>query len=331
MPLIRELIRGVRSGAVAGARLKMRHTLAQHRAQSQARDYQALGLPAYASQPWMMPQPYAPMQGALSYPVAGAYGVSQPQATASLLKRDITIMLDMHSPAPLQSHGVNGQNNWNQLAVWQPPAPTGGYLGSYGSSHAWDPAIAGVRDLITQLQQFDPDGINLYVFSDDATRGYTQPPTVHAQLRDGYAAEQVLRGFQPQGHTDLHAALQQVFDQFLWNRPTNRYQGKAGETVIVITDGNPHDKPALMRTIINMTHTMRQQNIADSELGIVFVQVGQDPQAAQFLRELDDHLKPRGYNSGHGAAYDIVDCISISELTQHEITMPELLLGSIFG
>jgi hypothetical protein len=90
-----------------------------------------------------------------------------------------------------------------------------------------------------------------------------------------------------------------------------------GETILVITDGEPDDRKAVMEVIVNATRKMDR----DEELAISFVQVGDDVQATRFLKALDDQLQ------GVGAKFDICDTVTIDEM--EEMTIAEVLLKAI--
>ena len=65
-------------------------------------------------------------------------------------------------------------------------------------------------------------------------------------------------------------------------------------------DGEPDDANEVFRILINASHAA----LADAELSISFIQVGDDDEAARFLRSLDDRLV------GMGAKYDLVDTVT---------------------
>ena len=68
--------------------------------------------------------------------------------------------------------------------------------------------------------------------------------------------------------------------------------------VIVITDGEPNNRQAVKDVLVKQANS---QN-ADSDLTVLFIQIGDDASAANFLAELDDGL--------HGAKFDIVDTMT---------------------
>jgi len=85
----------------------------------------------------------------------------------------------------------------------------------------------------------------------------------------------------------------------------------------VITDGEPDDRKAVMRQIIEASRKLDN----DQELAISLIQVGNDRQATEFLKALDDQLESAG------AKFDIVDTITIDDM--EDMTLAEVLLNAI--
>ncbi|KAJ6787398.1 hypothetical protein PWT90_09811 [Aphanocladium album] len=71
--------------------------------------------------------------------------------------------------------------------------------------------------------------------------------------------------------------------------------------VIVITDGRPTDDPA--GVLIGIAMRLSQMRAPASQLGVQFFQVGEDKEAREALRELDDGLMKH-------AGRDIVDAVT---------------------
>ena len=77
------------------------------------------------------------------------------------------------------------------------------------------------------------------------------------------------------------------------------------ETILVISDGEPSDRVAVERVIIDATHKYMTR---DEDLSITFIQVGNDSGAERWLQHLDDGLQTRG------ARFDCVDTMSFSKM-----------------
>ena len=66
--------------------------------------------------------------------------------------------------------------------------------------------------------------------------------------------------------------------------------GAKPETILVITDGSPDDGQAVEREIIECTKRLRD----DDEMSISFIQIGEDPGAKKYLKNLDNALESKG-------------------------------------
>jgi len=64
--------------------------------------------------------------------------------------------------------------------------------------------------------------------------------------------------------------------------------------IIVLTDGKAHDKPKTEKLITSTAKKLERFRAPLRQIGIQFVQVGQDSDAATFLKHFDDDLKKDG-------------------------------------
>jgi vWA found in TerF C terminus len=171
----------------------------------------------------------------------------------------------------------------------------------------WDIAQESTMALARKCEQFDPDGITVYLFSGKFRR------------YDNVTSDKVTQIYQenePMGRTDLAGVLQDAVDNY-FQRKTQNQAKSGGETILVVTDGEPDDRKAVMKVIIDASRQLDR----DEELGISLIQVGNDKTATQFLKALDDQLE------GAGAKFDIVDTITIEDM--EEMTLAEVLLNAI--
>jgi hypothetical protein len=355
--IIRDIIRNMRNGAIAGAASGLAQTM-QHR-RHYHHTYGPGAAPMYPMAPLtptytVTPPHQVPLQGAFAPPPAyvppyggvapvGAIPAVPGASAPSLLRRDVTLFLDLCGPTEAGAAGQIGYFGGS-------PQPTGfgdlGYSGygqpAYGTpvlggarSPEWQQAIPPLKELVTRLQNVDNDGITLYTYSDDENLGRSMGTTVapwrQGHVRHGQALEQSVYGFAPQGHTDTHLVLDRAFRDFFANRHRNRAAGRSGETFLFVTNGVPARGYELAQTIVNMTQQMRAQQIPDHELGIVFVVLGGDQRARDFATFLDNNLKAGTGGPGMGAAYDIVDAITLDEILAGGVTLEALLMGAIYG
>jgi uncharacterized protein with von Willebrand factor type A (vWA) domain len=171
----------------------------------------------------------------------------------------------------------------------------------------WDAAQESTLALARKCEQFDPDGITVYLFSGRFRR------------YDNVTSDKVSQIYQendPMGRTDLATVLQDALDNFFQRKAAGQLKPN-GETILVITDGEPDDRKAVMRAIIEAANKLDREE----ELAISLIQVGKDRTATQFLKALDDQLQEIG------AKFDIVDTITIDDM--ENMTLAEVLLNAI--
>lgn len=176
-----------------------------------------------------------------------------------------------------------------------------------GGRSRWDIAQESTLALARKCEQFDPDGITIYVFSGRFKR------------YDDVTSAKVAQIFQendPAGTTNLAGVLQDALNNYFKRKAAGKTKPN-GETILVITDGEPDDRKAVFEVIIHATRQMDR----DEELAISIVQVGSDPQATKFLKALDDQLQ------SVGAKFDICDTVTLDDL--EEMSLADVLMNAI--
>ncbi|MFB2833968.1 vWA domain-containing protein [Floridanema evergladense] len=161
--------------------------------------------------------------------------------------------------------------------------------------------------IASKCEELDPDGLTVYVFSGKFKR---YDNVTASRVKD------IFRENEPSGRTDLAGVLLDATNNY-FRRKAARETKLNGETIVVVTDGEPDDRKAVMRVIIDASRQMDK----DEELAITFIQVGTDQQATKFLKILDDELQ------GAGAKFDIVDTVTIDDM--EDMTLTEVLLNAI--
>jgi uncharacterized protein with von Willebrand factor type A (vWA) domain len=174
-----------------------------------------------------------------------------------------------------------------------------------GNRTRWQTAQESTLALARKCEQFDPDGITVYLFSGRFKR-YDNVTAAKV--------EQIFQENDPMGTTDLAGVLKDATDRYFQTKATTSTDG---ETILVITDGEPDDRKAVMRVIIEASQKMER----DEELAISIIQVGNDATATRFLKVLDDEL------ASAGAKFDLVDTITIEDMENY--TLAEVLLNAI--
>lgn len=189
------------------------------------------------------------------------------------LTRDYILAVDASSSMGIQM--PNGQTRWAAVAE-----------AAFGLAQA--------------IEQFDPDGIQVYTFASKIQEfGNATAQTV----------ADIFSKAKPFGSTNLAGLLNTVLVQ--------KWVPEVPTTLIVITDGQPDDKAAAAQALVAATKKMQR----DDQLAIAFVQVGDDPGASSFLKFLDDELM------GMGAKFDVVDTFASNQFGDK--TIEEILISAI--
>ncbi len=171
----------------------------------------------------------------------------------------------------------------------------------------WEIAQESTLALAQKCEQIDSDGITIYLFSGRFRR------------YDNVTSEKVSKIYaenEPMGRTDLATVLQDALDNY-FQRKANGQTKSNGETLLIMTDGEPTDRKAVIRLIIDAANQIER----DEELALSLIQVGTDPKATEFLKALDDQLQTAG------AKFDIVDTITVEDMKGMSLT--DVLLNAI--
>ncbi|MDZ7952470.1 VWA domain-containing protein [Nostoc sp. DedQUE09] len=176
-----------------------------------------------------------------------------------------------------------------------------------GGRSRWEIAQESTLALARKAEQFDPDGITVYVFSGRFKR-----------YNDVTSAKvgQIFLENDPAGTTNLAGVLQDALNNYFQRKAAGKTKPN-GETILVITDGEPDDRKAVFEVIIHATRQMER----DEELAISIIQVGSDAQATKFLKALDDQLQ------SVGAKFDICDTVTLDDL--EEMSLVDVLTNAI--
>ncbi len=176
-----------------------------------------------------------------------------------------------------------------------------------GGRSRWQAAEESTLALARKCEQFDPDGITVYLFS---SRFKRYDDVTSAKV------EQIFLENDPVGTTDLAAVLNDAIHSYFQRKAAGQSKPN-GETILVMTDGEPDDRRAVMEVIIAGTQHMDR----DEELAISFIQIGNDAGATKFLKALDDQL------GSVGAKFDICDTITMDDMA--DLSLAEVLMNAI--
>lgn len=164
----------------------------------------------------------------------------------------------------------------------------------------WESVQEAAMTFIRDIEKMDDDGIGLVLFGGSNVQSFDGVNS--AKAREAFANNS------PRGGTPLAEALSAALN----------LAGKSAKKdfIIVFTDGVPNDQAAAAQVIRAASN--RQET--DDALTILFIQVGDDPQATAYLKSLDDSLG--------GCKFDIVDAKTVAEAEKFSTTA-DLIIAAI--
>ena len=163
---------------------------------------------------------------------------------------------------------------------------------SPGFANSWVAAHNAVLALVSKCEELDPDGITLYISSHQEASGSFKQYRKVTPDKLG----QFFEANYPPDSLNLLDGLQTALDDYFERKATGQTKPN-GEIIIVLIDGEPRDRMAIVKAIVSATQKMESAH----ELGIGFAQIGNDLIARGFLTALDEDLRSKA-----GATFDIV-------------------------
>lgn len=175
-----------------------------------------------------------------------------------------------------------------------------------GFADRWVAAQTAVLKLIQICETFDPDGITVYLSERSPQEGCIFKK--YGQVKSADLTQVIEAGYPP-GNINLLAVLQTALDDYFVRKAAGNTKAN-GEMILVLLDGEPSDRLAVAKAIKAATHKLE----ADAELGIGFIQIGEDMIARGYLSALDDNLQ------GLGAKFDIVHTALLEAIEPDALT-----------
>lgn len=175
-----------------------------------------------------------------------------------------------------------------------------------GFGDRWNAAHDAIIALTQRCEALDPDGITIYISSKDYPQGAFKP---YRQVNSEQLGQIFNENYPPEA-LNLLEGLQAALDDYFARKAGNQTKPN-GEIIVVLIDGEPSDRMAIVKTIVDATQKMD----SDQELGIGFAQIGDDIIARGFLESLDENLRQSA-----GAQFDIVTTRPLEEIQPHTLT-----------
>jgi hypothetical protein len=175
-----------------------------------------------------------------------------------------------------------------------------------GFADRWEQAQEAILKLAQECEALDPDGITLYV----SCRGANEECCFHKyeSVTSGNLVSIIQANYPPK-QVNLQRVLQSALDDYFDRKVASKAKNN-GEIILVILDGEPSDRLAVSKAIVQATHKLER----DEELGIGLVQIGHDLIARGFFEALDHHLE------ANGARFDIVHTRVLEHIEPDSLT-----------
>lgn len=190
----------------------------------------------------------------------------------------------------------------------------------------WAAVAAALRAITPICTARDPDGIDVYFLNHRSTQ---QAPD-NSKAAGGYynvsspsAIDDIFRRVHPTGRTPTGVRLQHILKAYIDILDRNM-DATRPMNIIVITDGTPTDDPE--GVLVQNARRLDAMNAPGFQVGVQFFQIGNDPEAKEALRDLDDGLAQQGIR-------DMVDAVTWDESGRGgglELS-PEAILKVVLG
>ena len=176
----------------------------------------------------------------------------------------------------------------------------------------WVEAQASLIDLAKKCQEFDSNGITLYEAS---TPMWKYKNSNVARLAEILQRQNTEPDSANPTAINLEEALKEALSDYFANK-TNP-QGKKGAIIVAVLDEKPEKTAAVAEILISAANKIDK----DQEIGVSFIQIGDDLKTREFLIDLDTNLQ------GRGARFDIVDTKFWHEIKRSSVV--QFLIGAI--
>ena len=176
----------------------------------------------------------------------------------------------------------------------------------------WIEAQASLIDLAKKCQQFDSDGITLYEAS---TPMWKYKNSNVARLAEILQRQNTEPDSAKPTEINLEEALKASFSDYFANKTDGK--GKKGAIIVAVLDQKPANPTAVAEIIVSAANKIEK----DEEIGVSFIQIGDDLETREFLTDLDTNLQDRG------ARFDIVDTKFWHEIKRSSVV--QFLIGAI--
>lgn len=185
-----------------------------------------------------------------------------------------------------------------------------------GGRSRWEEARDALAGMVEIAARIDDDGVDVHFLNSEKCL---------IGCRDPLEVKRIFDSIIPDGATPMGTKLEMLLLQYMDDIETYKQKRSGKEpkkrNYICLTDGSPTDDPESV--IVAVARRLDRGNFPLSQIGIQFLQVGNDIEAKESLEELDDAL------SSQHQIRDIVDTVLYSNLAINPDMILKALLGGI--
>mmetsp|Transcript_26196 Transcript_26196/g.71885 ORF Transcript_26196/g.71885 Transcript_26196/m.71885 type:complete len:397 (-) Transcript_26196:3528-4718(-) len=164
----------------------------------------------------------------------------------------------------------------------------------------WERAVVSLDKVVVQLVKVDPDGVDIVCFGGDDT------PDWYRNVKSTKGLEQMVNDKTPEGACNMGAAMTEcmaeAFSKDLNARPV---------ALLVITAGKPDDSDALDECLRGTVQHCAE-NYETCPISVTFVHIGDDADAEEYLKYLDDGIQAEC--AANGETFDLVDTVKDEDI-----------------
>jgi hypothetical protein len=160
----------------------------------------------------------------------------------------------------------------------------------------WDSAKTALKGILSVLLSLDKD--NQITAHSSQSEGVTHKAEVHNENE----VDTFFKTVKPNGGTPMANALNSIYEEKI--EPV--IDKKETATCIVFTDGSPNSKASVF-AFFDRIQNKYGDKLSDKMLTFQFIRIGDDPQAIQFLKTLDDDCDEENLNKPKRFKWDIID------------------------
>lgn len=165
----------------------------------------------------------------------------------------------------------------------------------------WERAVVGLDKVVVQVTKVDPDGVDIVCFGGD------ESPDWYRNVKNTKGLEDMVNDKRPQGACNMGAAM----DECIQDAFENKDMTKRPVAILVMTAGKPDDADELNDALTKAVGSLAE-NYEKCPLSVTFVQIGDDPDAENYMTFLDGHIQAEC--AANGETFDLVDTIKDEDI-----------------